>query len=1042
MARRSRTRRAVVVLLGAVLTFGLAVAPQQPAHAAETNIFDSDPYLPAGLENLAQGKHATSSSSYEMPNEGWATSFINDGRIGTESLPYGWTTNPYGNTATATTPAWVQLDLLASSTIDSVALWPRMDGSNDGQNFPVDYEVQVSDDARTWTTVATSTGNTAVTDAQVLDVDAAEGRYIRAFATLRAEQPSRDGYLVQLAEFAVYGTGSGVLVELNKPALELLPGDTDQLVPSLNGVPIDPSAFAWSSADPSVATVDTAGVVTAVALGATTVSAVADGGEPVAIPVTVIAERVDTDAEFMISAFWPPTAQYTTAEQYDYLADAHIDYIQNVSTTDLQGQAINMEMATLAAERGMLVGVSDPRLNQSLSLTDQEIRDVVAEYENVPGVGGFYLRDEPYNANPYGRVYQAIKDEADWLYPYLNFLPMFAYPDRATYQSQVDDFAELALTDQVDYLMYDMYPFGVAPDSLNYRGMLDNMDAMRVEGLENNVKTGLYIQSVGLLDAAGNPVGFRRTDAAEIRYEVNAALAYGYKQLSYFTWFTPTDRPGETFTDAIIAPDGTRTDLYEPVSRLNAEVHALGPTLMGLNAVEVYLHGPDLFGQPAIPTGFIADFADDDNVIVSRMVNAETGRQYLMIVNNDFTSEQDVELRLSRGVRDLDVISREDGSSQPLFSRSGKFDFTLAAGDAVLLALPADLDYETPGQDPPLNVALNADVTAASSEGANGWYMDKLTDGQRFSTPSSQGWRATEIVDGEPSTVTLDLREIRRFNRVDLYPAGGLFGYGQAFPVSVTIEVSTDGEQWRAVAEADLEPPTASVAVPSITFRSVRAQYVRVVIDEYSTRTGTAALELAEIEVYQDEEDGSLPDPEAFNDTHGTVEETPWFEGKNLAELRPVGVSSSTEAAQWGWSSAFVNDGQSGPTASTNGWTSQVGSNASPTDEEWVAVYLGGPYAVEQVVIYPRNAATDQANAGLGFPTDYRIETSADGVTWDVVAEVVDDVAVSAEPRTITLETATAASYLRLVGTELKLSSAADGYLMQIGELQVYGDPA
>src|SRR5665648_1176384 len=69
MAPRSRTRRAVVVLLGAVLTFGLAVAPQQPAHAAETNIFDSDPYLPAGLENLAQGKHATSSSSYEMPND-------------------------------------------------------------------------------------------------------------------------------------------------------------------------------------------------------------------------------------------------------------------------------------------------------------------------------------------------------------------------------------------------------------------------------------------------------------------------------------------------------------------------------------------------------------------------------------------------------------------------------------------------------------------------------------------------------------------------------------------------------------------------------------------------------------------------------------------------------------------------------------------------------------------------------------------------------------------------------------------------------------
>ncbi|WP_163541771.1 discoidin domain-containing protein [Occultella kanbiaonis] len=1036
MALHTRTRRGLAVVLGAVLTFGLAVTPQ-PAHAADIDIFDVDPNLPDGLVNLAEGKPAASSSSYEMSNEGWATSFVNDGRIGTATLPYGWTTNPIGNTATATTPAWVQLDLLAESTIAGVALWPRMDGASDGQNFPVDYQVQVSDDASTWSTVATSTANTAVGDAQVLELDAAEGRYIRVLATRRAEPTGRDGYLVQLAEFAVYGTSSGVLVELDKPALELLPGDADQLTPRRNGVPTDPGAFTWTSADPSVAGVDAAGLVTGVALGSTTVSATGDGGATVTIPVTVIAERVDTDAEFMISAFWPPTAQHTTAEQYDYLADAGVDYVQNVDSTDLQGRAINLQMATLAAERGMLVGVSDPRLNESLSLTDQEIRDIVAEYENVPGVGGFYLRDEPYNANAYGRVHQAVKDEADWLYPYLNFLPMFAYPDRATYQSQVDDFAELALTDELDYLMYDRYPFGDAANSLDYASMLDNMDAMRVEGLENDVPTGLYIQSIGRVDANGNPAGFRRTNAAEIRYEVNAALAYGYTQLSYFTWFTPTGRP-ETFTDAIIAPDGTPTDLYQPVSDLNAEVHALGPTLMDLDAAEVYLHGPDLFGQPAIPDGFIARFADDDNVIVSRMVDSETGRQYLMVVNNDFTAEQQVELRLRGGVRDLEVISREDGSSQPLFARNGRFALDLAAGDAVLLALPDDLRYVAPAPAVPLNLAANADVTAASSEGANGWYLDKLTDGERFSTPSSQGWRATEIVEGEPSTLTLDLRAERRFNRVDLYPAGGVFGYGLAFPETATVQVSTDGLQWRTVAEADLEPPTASVPVPSITFRSVRAQYVRVVIGEHSTRTGAAALELAEVEVYSD--DGSLPAPEAFDDT---VAETPWYEGKDLAQARPVGVSSSTEAAQWGWSSTFVNDGQFGPTATTNGWTSQVGTNTSPTDSEWVAVYLGGPYAVEEVVIHPRNAATDQANAGRGFPTDYRIETSVDGVTWTVVAEVADDVAVSAEPRTITLETPTTAAYLRVVGTELKLAQpAADGYLMQLGEVQVYGTPA
>src|SRR5690606_9814229 len=149
--------------------------------------------------------------------------------------------------------------------------------------------------------------------------------------------------------------------------------------------------------------------------GSTTITATLEGSDPVVVPVEVIAERVHTDAEFMISAFWPPTAEHTTAQQYDYLAEAHVDYVQNVDSTDLQGRAINLEMAALAAEGGMRVGISGPRRNESLGLSDEEIREIVASYENVPGVGGFYLKDEPFNANPYARVHQAVKDEAPWL---------------------------------------------------------------------------------------------------------------------------------------------------------------------------------------------------------------------------------------------------------------------------------------------------------------------------------------------------------------------------------------------------------------------------------------------------------------------------------------------------------------------------------------------------------------------------------------------------------------------------------------------------
>lgn len=1038
MKRNSVRTRGLIGAVLAALALGISSVPLT-AHAADINIFDSDPHLPAGATNLAQGKQAASSSAYEMGNEGWATSFINDGRIGTGSLAYGWSTNPIGNQGTpVTAPAWVRLDLLVPSSISRVAVWPRMDAGKVGQGFPVDYAVEVSADGSTWTAAATRTGNTNVTTAQVIDFTPATGRYIRVNATLRAPG-GPDGPLVQLAELAVYGNAIGSSWATDKPALELLPGESDVIVPANNGIAADPSLLTWASSDPAVATVSATGQVTAVALGSTTITATPAAGDPLSVPVTVIAERVDTDSEFLISAFWPPTPEYTNAEQYDAMAEAHIDYIQNVSTSELQGKETNMRMATLAAERGMRVGVSDPRLNRSETLTDAQIRAAVAEYKNVPGVGGFYMRDEPYNANPFGRVHRAMKAEAPWLYPYLNFLPSGVYPSRATFESQVDDYAELAGTAEVDYLTYDRYPFGNAPGSLDYAGMFDNMDAMRTVGVENGVKTGLYIQSIGVTDANGNPGGFRRTNAAEIRYEVNAALAFGFKHISYFTWFTPTAR-GEYFTHGIIAPDGTRTDLYEPVKQLNAEVKAMGPTLMGLESVEVYANGPRVasYGMKPVPAGFVGHFAADDDVLVSRMVRTSDGNQFLMVVNNNFQASQVVDLTLHPSVKNVQEVNRSTGNPKPIKAKNGRFQFTLAKGDAVLLALHGKKAVMETPVVLPSNVALNANVTAATSVGDGGWYMDKLTDGERFGTALSRGWKPTTVAAGVPTVVDLDLRTPRAINRVDLYATGSVFSFGRAFPKGTTLEVSADGTTWSTVAATTLAQPAVGVAQPSITFAPVTARYLRFTFDDYRLVDGKPALELGEIEVYHD--NGTLPGPVAYVPV---VDQTPWTPGKNVAQGMPVEVSSSTEAAIWGWSSAFVNDGQAGPTATTNGWTSQVGRNRVPDSTEWAAIYLGGTYNLEKVVIYPRNAATDQANAGRGFPSRYQVEVSTDGVTWTVAKAVTGDTAISAAPRTVTLDAPAKATFIRVVGTRLKLANpAADGYLMQLGEIQAFGTPA
>ncbi|MFQ9800817.1 MAG: hypothetical protein ACLR23_19900 [Clostridia bacterium] len=51
------------------------------------------------------------------------------------------------------------------------------------------------------------------------------------------------------------------------------------------------------------------------------------------------------------------------------------------------------------------------------------ISSVLSEYKNVPGVGGYWLCDEPAFPTSYVNAYQSLKSLDPDKYVYLNFLP-------------------------------------------------------------------------------------------------------------------------------------------------------------------------------------------------------------------------------------------------------------------------------------------------------------------------------------------------------------------------------------------------------------------------------------------------------------------------------------------------------------------------------------------------------------------------------------------------------------------------------------------
>lgn len=436
------------------------------------------------------------------------------------------------------------------------------------------------------------------------------------------------------------------------------------------------------------------------------------------------AESSEKEENIVISVFWPPTIEYLDGgegdqrwdEQYKLLSDAHIDLLCNVTGRDRQKNSLenpfientreaNLKMAKYAAKYGMEVIVAEDSFQNFTQLSEEEISDLISVYKDVPGVGGYYLKDEPYDPYEFLHPYEIIKQTDPEKDVHLNFLPMWAYTEGGTLDDAEANYREAISVwlegckragYPADYLMYDFYPYGQGT-TMNRDVFFRNMRVIREMGEQYHVKTAQYLQSIGGSNRSPN--------ASEIRYEAMVSLAYGMKQLSYFTWFLPTNRT-ENFFGAIVDDNGVpNPDTYEAVCALNAEIHALGKTLAKLDAREVYLNGftdrrAVWGGESMIPKRFFLQPDGTEKYTVSLMKDGETGRNYVMLVNNDFTSPVEFSVTLDGSVTSLYAVSKTDGALSEVALNGGKLDVSLAAGDGILYALPEGVNF-VKEPDPP-----------------------------------------------------------------------------------------------------------------------------------------------------------------------------------------------------------------------------------------------------------------------------------------------------------------------------------------------------
>jgi hypothetical protein len=548
------------------------------------------------------------------------------------------------------------------------------------------------------------------------------------------------------------------------------------------------------------------------------------------------------DGDIVISVFWPPSKGFTTDIQYDYLVEAGIDLLEwGSDPTIFTDEHTVQEALRLCNERGLKITICDSALAANIvGKSEGEIVELVNRYKDNKSVVGYFLGDEPANANPYGRIARIMSREHPGCIVQLNLLPTFALEDP---RGHVEDWINAAGVDNLRYLSYDQYPFGLEEGSIPQ--MFPNMDFIREIGLKYGVDTALYIQSVGVVN------GFRRPTVSETRYHTSAALAYGYKNLKYFTWLTPVDR-GEEFTNAIISPEGEKTDTFEGIAKINRDIKKVSKILGHLDAVEIYHNGRVDMGTTMLEPGWYLESTDNSDFLVSLMVDRDNGTNYFMVVNKNFKDDVKLTLKLNGIKRLTDVTS---GSDKKVRISRGKFKCEMVSGGFRLYRIDDNVSLQKPYEDDSdTNLALGKPVYSTSSIGENGYYNYKVVDGQRKSSKMSIGWRYVGSND-EEIFITVDLKREIDINRVDLYPVTGSLGMnGAFFPRKYTIMYSLDGKDYEEIVEDtyDSDKPL------SYKFDTIKARYVKIRVDEAVNFSNIYYAEIGEIEIYND--DGTIPE--------------------------------------------------------------------------------------------------------------------------------------------------------------------------------------
>lgn len=213
-----------------------------------------------------------------------------------------------------------------------------------------------------------------------------------------------------------------------------------------------------------------------------------------------------------------------------------------------------------------------------------------ATFVDHPAIWGIDTGDEPslLDFPHYGKIFEYVNSQFPHLQPYLNIYPSYAVkgsntPEEVKAQLGTDDYAayieEYCKYVPSDYICFDYYPY-----SATMEGLYHSLNTVSAACKKTNRDLWMVLQ-VNSID----PDVWVSAD--QLRFQAFTAMAYGAKTL---TWACYT---AGWWHNHVLDKEGNRTEQYEKLKEVNAEIHTLGEEYINYKYIRTRSEGTLLIGE-------------------------------------------------------------------------------------------------------------------------------------------------------------------------------------------------------------------------------------------------------------------------------------------------------------------------------------------------------------------------------------------------------------------------------------------------------------